>query len=77
MNNGASLDELEKRAAAQRAKIHGSVEDFIQLRADVRETVREKLDVRRQVRQHFWPATGVATFVALVVGFKVAGVFFD
>ena len=77
MNNGMPLEELEKRAAAERAKIHCSVEDLLQLKTNAEETVREKLDVRRQARQHFWPAAGVASFIALVFGYTVAGVFFD
>ncbi len=77
MNNGMPLEELEKRAAAERAKIHGSVEDLIQLKVNAQETVREKLDVRRQARQHFWPAAGAASFIALVLGYTVAGVLFD
>lgn len=77
MNNEIPLEVLEQRAAAERAKLHGSVEDLLQLKTNARETVLEKLDVRRQARQHFWPAVGAASLVALVFGFKLAGVFVD
>ena len=71
------LEELEHRAAAERAKLHCSVEDLRQLKSNAQETVKEKLDVRRQAREHFWAATGVASLVALVFGYSLAGVFVD
>ncbi len=77
MNNGIPLEVLEQRAAAERAKLHGSVEDLIQLKTNAEETVREKLDPRRQAREHFWPVAGVASLVALLFGYRVAGIFVD
>ena len=77
MKDDVPLDVLEQRAAAERAKLHRSVEDLIQLKTNAQDTVREKLDVRRQARQHFWTATGAASLVALVFGYSLAGVFVD
>jgi hypothetical protein len=71
------LDVLEQRAAQQRNKIHESVDELKQLKTSVTENVREKLDVNRQARQHFWTATGVVSLVALVFGYGLAGVFVD
>lgn len=78
MSNGnIPLDVLEQRAAEQRNKIHQSVDDLRQLKTGVTENVREKLDVKRQARQHFWTATGAVSLVALVFGYGLAGVFVD
>ncbi|WP_041855352.1 hypothetical protein [Candidatus Korobacter versatilis] len=77
MNHGIPLEDLEKRASAERAQLHRSVDDLRQLKTNAEETVRERLDVRRQARQHFWPAAGAASLVALVFGYSLAGMFFD
>ncbi len=77
MKEDISLDMFEQRAAAERAKLHRSVEDLKQLKVNAQETVREKLDVRRQARTHFWRATGAASLLALVFGYSLAGVFVD
>ncbi len=77
MKDDLPLETLEQRAATERAKLHRSVEDLMQLKTNAQETVREKLDLRRQARQHFWPAAGAASLVALVFGYSLAGVFAD
>lgn len=78
MSNGnVPLDVLEQRAAEQRTKIHQSVDDLRQLKTSVTENVREKLDVKRHARQHFWVAAGAASLVALVFGYGLASVFVD
>ena len=77
MSNELPLEALEQRAASERAKLHRSVEDLRQLKTNAQETVREKMDVKRQAREHFWAATGVASLVALVFGYSLAGVFVD
>lgn len=71
------LDVLEQRAAEQRKKIDNSVYDLKQLKSNLAENVRETLDVKRQARDHFWTAVGVASLVALVVGHGIAGIFVD
>ncbi len=76
-NGGVPLDILEQRAAEQRKRIHQSVDDLKQLKTSVTENVREKLDVKRQAREHFWPAAGVAGLVAVVFGYALAGIFVD
>lgn len=76
-NGGVPLDALEQRAAEQRNRIHQSVGDLKELKTNVEANVREKLDVKRQAREHFWPAAGVVSLVALVFGYGLAGVFVD
>jgi hypothetical protein len=70
MNMEAKMppDILEMRAAEERRRIH---ERVLELRAQV----EERLDVRRQAAAYVWPASGVATLVALVVGWGLAGIF--
>ena len=77
MSNEVPLEVLEQRAAEQRKSIHQSVEDLRQLKTGVEENVREKLDLKRQAREHFWPVVGIASLLGLVVGHGVASVLFD
>ncbi len=76
-NGGIPLDVLEQQAAEQRKRIHQSVDDLKELKTSVTANVRETLDPKRQAREHFWAATGVASLVALVLGYGLAGVFVD
>jgi ElaB/YqjD/DUF883 family membrane-anchored ribosome-binding protein len=77
MNNGQNLDTLQQRAAEQRTRIHQSVTDLKQLKTSVEANVREKLDPKRQAREHFWAAAGIAGFLGLMLGHGIAGVFVD
>ena len=77
MNNDANLDALQQRAAEQRNKIHQSVEDLRQLKTSVETNVRERLDPKRRVREHFWAAAGIATCLGLLLGHGIAGVFVE
>jgi hypothetical protein len=63
---------LEKRAAEQRRALHNHVQE---LRAVVREEVRERTDIKRNVRRHFAPIAGAAAVIALSLGYGVAGIF--
>lgn len=77
MNNGIPLEELEARAAAQRARIHQSVGELKELGTNATENVKEKLDPKRLAREHFWTAVGVASLLGLVLGHGLAGIFVD
>lgn len=68
MTSGVPVDVLEKRAADQRRQLHNSV-------TELRQTVKEKLDVKRNVREYVWPAAGVMALVGLVLGYSVASIF--
>jgi hypothetical protein len=67
MTSGIPVDLLEKRAADQRRELHNSV-------IELRQTVKEKLDVRRNLRDYVWPAAGVMAVIGLVLGYAVAGI---
>lgn len=77
MSNEIPLEELEQRAAAQRARIHQSVGELKELKTNVTANVKEKLDPQRLAREHFWTAVGVASLFALVIGHGLAGIFVD
>jgi ElaB/YqjD/DUF883 family membrane-anchored ribosome-binding protein len=77
MSNDPNLDVLQQRAAEQRTKIHQSVQELKQLRTSVEANVREKLDPKRQAREHFWAAAGIAGFLGLMLGHGIAGVFVE
>ena len=59
---------LEARAAEQRRQLHNSVQDL-------RSVVRDRLDVKRNIRQHFLPAAGIVGLAALVLGYSATGIF--
>ena len=59
---------LEARAAEQRRQLHNAVQDL-------RAAVRERLDLKRNIRQHFLPAAGVVGLAGLVLGYSVTGIF--
>ncbi len=59
---------LELRAAEQRRRIHNSI-------AELKDTVRERADIRKVARQYLWPAAGVAAVAGLVLGYGMGGIF--
>ena len=61
---------LEQRAAEQRRRLHNTVSE---LRSQVKETVREKLDVKRYAREYVWPASAALTLIAFVLGYGTGG----
>ncbi len=70
MNVGPEMptDILEMRAAEQRRRLHNDV-------SELRERVRERLDVKKMARQYIVPATGAAALVGLVLGYGTGGIF--
>jgi hypothetical protein len=68
MTGNIPVDVLEKRAADQRRHLHNSV-------SELRHSVRERLDVKRNVRDHLWPVAGTVALIGLVTGYGIAGVF--
>lgn len=68
MTSEIPVDVLEKKAAEQRRHLHHTVREL-------RQSVKEKLDVKRNVREHIWPATGVMALVGLALGYTITGVF--
>lgn len=68
MTSEVPVDLLEKRALEQRRQLHDTV-------SELRQSVREKLDVKRNVREHIWPAVGMMALLGLALGYTVAGIF--
>jgi len=68
MNSALPVDVLERKAAEQRRQIHDSV-------VELRHSVKERLDVKRNVRAHLWAVSGALALVGLALGYAVAGVF--
>jgi ElaB/YqjD/DUF883 family membrane-anchored ribosome-binding protein len=62
---------LEQRAIEQRRRLHNSVSE---LREQVEETVREKLDLRSYAAEYAWQAAGVAALLGLLFGSSTARV---
>jgi hypothetical protein len=68
MTNPLPADVLEERAARERQRLHNSV-------AGLRSSVRERLDVKRNLNQNFWPAAAAVATVMLAFGYFAAGIF--
>jgi len=62
---------LEEQAIEQRRRMHNTVSE---LREQVRDTVREKLDVERYAADYAWQAAGAVGFLGLLVGYVTAGI---
>jgi fatty acid desaturase len=63
---------LEKRAAEQRRALHNRVQE---LRSTIRHEIRERTDLKRNIRRHFAPIAGATAVVALGLGYGAAGIF--
>lgn len=61
-------DILELKAADQRRRLHDSV-------AELRSTVRERLDAKRVAREYVVPASVGAAVIGLVFGYGMGGMF--
>jgi hypothetical protein len=68
MTEGIPVDVLEKRAADERRQLHNSVQQL-------RESVHERLDVKRNVRNHLGMVSGAMAVIGLIVGYSVTGIF--
>jgi hypothetical protein len=68
MTEGIPVDVLEKRAADQRRQLHNTV-------VELRHSVQEKLDVKRNVRNHLGVVAGAMALAGMALGYAVAGVF--
>jgi ElaB/YqjD/DUF883 family membrane-anchored ribosome-binding protein len=70
MSQGLPLpvEVLEKRARDQRDLLQGRV-------VELRRTVKDRFDVKRNVREHVWPSAGIAALLGLALGFAVSGLF--
>lgn len=68
MTHGLPIDILEKRANEQRRELEGRV-------IELRRTVKDKLDWKRNLREHVWPAAGAAAVVGAALGFAFTGIF--
>jgi hypothetical protein len=73
----AAMDtnQLELRAAEERLRLHKSVQELKGQLHEKTVDLRQKLDIKRNARQYFWPAAGGATVLGLLFGYGVAAVF--
>ncbi len=68
MTNVMSYEVLEERAAQQRRQLHNSV-------SELRSTVQDKLDVKKNATQYLGPAAAVAAVLGLMLGYGLTGIF--
>jgi hypothetical protein len=60
--------DLELRAADERRRLHSSV-------SELKDRVRERMDVERNVREHVVASSAAAAVVSMILGYAVAGIF--
>ena len=68
MTEGIPVDVLERRAADERRQLHNTVQVL-------RKTVHERLDVKRNVRNHLGMIAGILAVTGLALGYALGGVF--
>jgi hypothetical protein len=64
------VDVYETRAAKQRRELHHSVEDL-------KDALRQRLDVKANVRQYLLPAAGIFAVIGLAAGYAATGLFYS
>jgi hypothetical protein len=68
MTNLLPIEVLETHAADQRRQLHNDV-------AELKSTLRERLDAKKMARQYLWPAAGAVALISLLLGYGVTGIF--
>ena len=68
MTEGIPVDVLEKRAADERRQLHNSVQEL-------RVSVQDRLDVKRNVRNHLGMVAGALAIAGLALGYGLTGIF--
>ena len=68
MTEGIPVELLEKRASDERLQLHSTVQEL-------RHTVQERLNVKRNVRNHLGIVSAALAIAGLTLGYVVAGVF--
>jgi hypothetical protein len=68
MTEGIPVDVLEKRAADERRQLHNSV-------LELRQTVQDRFDVKRNVRNHLGAVSGALAITGLALGYILTGIF--
>ena len=67
---GLPAHDLEEKAAEDRRRLYISVEEL-------RDHLKETLDVKKNTREHLGLACSVATLLGLTVGYAFTGIFVD
>ncbi len=68
MSSPLRVEMLEKQAERQRDLLESRV-------VELRQNVRQRLDLTRNVREHVWSGAGIAAIAGLALGYSIAGLF--
>jgi hypothetical protein len=68
--NGLPAHDLEQKAAEDRHRLHTSV-------GELRDHLRDTLDVKKNTREHLGLACGVAALLGVTLGYSFTGIFVD
>ena len=66
--NTLPTSDLELRAADERRRLRSSV-------TELKERVREKMDIKKNARDHVGASSAIAAFVSMVFGYALTGMF--
>jgi len=67
---GLPAHDLEEKAAEERRRLHSSVEEL-------RDHLKDTLDVKKNTREHLGLACGVAALLGVTLGYSFTGIFLD
>jgi len=68
--NGLPAHDLVEKAAEDRRRLHSSVEEL-------RDHLKDTLDVKKNTREHLGLACGVAALLGVTIGYSFTGIFVD
>ncbi|HLW55615.1 MAG TPA: hypothetical protein VKW06_22495 [Candidatus Angelobacter sp.] len=68
MSSPLRVEALEQQADRQRDLLQSHVQEL-------RQNVRNRLDVQRNVREHVWPLAGLVAAIGIGLGFTLTGLF--
>ncbi len=66
--SGLPLQDLQLRAVDERRRLQSSV-------VELRSRIRENMDVRKNLREHVWVASGIVAVFGLLSGYAITGLF--
>jgi hypothetical protein len=67
MDQQTIIEELERKAAEERRRLHSSV-------VELRSCLSDAIDVRKNMRAHLGWACGLATILGLTMGYSFTGI---
>jgi hypothetical protein len=68
MSSPLRVEMLEQQAERQRSLLESHV-------SELRRSVKDRLDIKRNLSRHVWPLAGVVAVLGMALGYAVTGIF--